>query len=352
MGDKRYFFDMLENVKKKISFLSEDNYIKAALLDGVLNIIESKIIKLQENELAHEYYQPLFLFVYNNDISIINELNNDLLLLKDNSSDNSFQGLISFLRANESKEGVRIWQSGLFEVFIKSLLLKKFPKNEVKLDKKLPNGKNLDAAIKLNNKCINFEITILSSSDEDYYVSNQYNEALKNNSNEALIRPGKYDATNSKSPSLYYDKFRVFRKIYDKITNERLDVDKSQMSPNEPNVLLLFIGDAISTLNVSPGVGWAFDKLFASQPTSENNSFLQWVENEINRLNLGKVWYRKNVNKVISAPRKLSSIIIFDGCNGSIIESRINYNANKENKISHKEMGEIEEIFKERPIYL
>ena len=350
MVNKSYFYEMLENVRKKILILPTDNYIKIGLSNNTLNKIESKIEKLRENELAYEYYPPLFLFVYRNDLNVINELNNDILLIKDNSSAKSFKNLTSFLKATENE--VRNWHSGLFEVFIKSELLKKNPKDDVKVDKDLSNGRNCDASIKLNNRWINFEVTILSSSDDDYKAYEQYNEILKKNPNEVLVKPGKYDTPNSKSPCLKYDEFRTFRKVYDKIANELLDVDKSQMSPDEPNVLLLFIGDAISALQHSPSTGWAFDELFAAQPKEKENSFLKWINIEIKRLDFRNEWYCENLNKVISAPRKLSGVIIFNGCNGDIIESRINYNASKENKISHKEMAEIEEIFKDRPNYL
>jgi len=46
-------------------------------------------------------------------------------------------------------------------------------------------------------------------------------------------------------PSPYYDEFRIFRKVYDKITDKKLNVDKSQMVSDESNILLLFVGDAI-----------------------------------------------------------------------------------------------------------
>ena len=355
MGNKSYFFDMLENVRKKILSLSDDNYIKMALSDDILNEIESKVAKLQENELTYEYYPPLFMFIYRHDLTVINGLNDDILLIKQNSSIEFFNNLITFLQASNNKQtsdkGVRKWANSFFEVFIKANLLKKFSKDIIKLDKKLQNGKNVDVSLKLSNKWMNFEVTMLSSSDEDYYAYDQYNEALKNNPNEVLIRPGKYDTPNSKSPSPYNDRFRIFGKIYDKITNEKLDVDKSQMSPNEPNVILLFIGDALSLLPYSPGVGWAFDELFAAQPKGKESPFIKWIHYKIKHLDFRNEWYCENLNKVISAPRKLSGVIIFNGCNGDIIESRINYNVNKENKISQKEMAEIEEIFKDRPNY-
>jgi hypothetical protein len=350
LENKSYFFKMLENVREKISSLPEDSYIKKALIDNILDNIECKIDHLTFNELKHEYYPPLFLFMYRNDLSIINELDRDILFVKENSSSNSFKDLTTFLKANEKE--VRIWRSKLFEVFVKSILLKRFPKDDVILDKKLPNGRNPDAAIKSNNKWINFEVTILSSSDDDYNAYDQYNKALKNNPNEVLIRPGKFDAPNSKSPSLKYDEFRTFGKVYDKITNDKLNIDKSQMAPNEPNILLISIGDAASVLDDSPGIGWAFDELFASQPKGKDNSLIEWIESAIKHLNHTNEWYIENFNKVIFAPRRLSGVIIFNGCDSKIIESRVNYNAGLQYKISHKEMADIEEIFKERPSYL
>lgn len=350
MENKSSYFGMLKDVEKKIATLPADNYIKKALIGGTLKRIESKIHKLPVNELEPMYYPPLFLFLFRNDLPTIMALNKDILLIKENSSPKSFNNLIDFLESSEKE--ARKWSSGFFEVFIKARLLKKFPKSHVILDKELPNGRNLDAALKLNDKWINFEVTILSSSDDDYYAYNRFIEECKNNPDEVLIRPGKYDAPNSKSPSLYYDEFRVFRKVYDKIADKKLDVDRSQMAPDEPNILLLLIGDAISVLSDSMGIGWAFDELFADQPKSRINPLLRWIEVEYGRLALGAKWYRKNYDKVVYAPRKLSGVVIFNGCDGKIIDSRINYNANSQHKISHREMAKIEEIFGKRPIYL
>jgi len=100
------------------------------------------------------------------------------------------------------------------------------------------------------------------------------------------------------------------------------------------------------------GIGCAFDELFAHQPKGKANPLICWIEYECRHLILRRKWYCENFNKVISAPRKLSGVIIFDGSNSEIISSRINYNANSENKVFHKDMAEIEEIFRERPVYL
>jgi len=347
---------MLKNVRKKISSFPSDSYIKKALSNSILNKIECKIRKLTGNELGYGYYPPVFLFVYRHDINTLKELDSDITLIEKNSSTNSCKNLTKFLKATENKvapgNAVRIWNSGLFEVFIKSIVLKRFSNNNVRLDKKLPNGRNLDAAIKLNDRWFNLEVTILSSSDNDYNAYGRYIEGIIDNPNEVFIRPGKYDSPNSKSPSPYYDEFRIFRKVYDKITDVNLNSDKSQMSTDEPNVLMLFIGDFISPLQYSRGIGWALDELFADQPKGDKNSFIKWINIEIKRLGLKNEWYVKNLNKVISALSKLSGVIVFDGCNGKIIESRINYNAGIDYKISHREMADIEYIFKNIPHYL
>jgi hypothetical protein len=352
---------MLENVREKVSLLSTDNYIRKALSDNTLDEIESTIRKLPENELAYEYYPQLFFFVCNNNESVINELNEDIILIKDNTTSKNFKGLITFLKS--SRREVRRWSSGLFEIFIKMNLLKKFSKDNIRLDKKLFNGRNLDAAVKLNNKWYNFEATILSSSDDDYNAYDRYIEALKNNPNEVLVE----------SKDVHKNKLRVFRKVYDKIADTKLNIERSQISPDEPNILLLFVGDTISPLThttfpvtsllgPSRAVGWAFDELFADQPTNnlpvhsqpieKDIPFLEWVKFEIKRLNLGGEWYQKNFKKVVFAPRKLSGVIIFDGYSGKIIESRLNYYADLNYKISHREMADVEDIFKTRPGYL
>jgi len=84
--------------------LSEDNYIKKALTDDILKRVESEICKLSLNELRHMYYPPLFLFVSRNDLSTITALNEDILLVKENSSKKSFNNLIDFLKAHKKKK--------------------------------------------------------------------------------------------------------------------------------------------------------------------------------------------------------------------------------------------------------
>jgi len=347
--DKTVFTEMLNNVREKRDSLPTESAIKLALTDDILCEIESRIRRVPINELKYATYPPLLLFVYRNDVNTVQALEEDILLIKNNSSPESFNNLIGFLKASEKRP--RDWDSAFFEVFIKAVLLKRFAKGSVILDKELPNGRNLDVLVLLYNRWINFEVTILSSSQEDYDVYNSFKEHLKKDPDIVLSRPGKYDPPNSKGPSPYYDEFRVYRKVYDKIADEKLDTDKSQMVPDEPNILLLFIGAAISPLSYSPGIGWAFDELFADQPR-DNSSFLKWFEVEFRRLGLDEEWYSVNSDKIISAPRKLGGTVIFDGSSGEIIGSRMNYNANAEHKISHKEMAEIEEIFRKKPVYV
>ena len=348
--DESYFYEMLNDVKQKILILGENSYILKALENNLLNEIESDIKSKPENELEHSLYPPLFLFVYRNNINALKELEKDIQLIKIKSTKKSFNDLINFLQA-KSKE-TRKWASHLFELSIKSILLKKFSNELIEFDKKLPNEKDIDASLNLNNQIINFEVTLLSSSNYDYNAYNKYVEELKNNPHAVFMRPGKYYENYPNCPLLKYDEFRVLRKVYDKITDEELNIDKSKMSEDQINILLLFIGDSISPLQYSPGIGWAFDELFADQPKGNENDFIKWINIEINNLKLDHKWYCENLDKVIFAPRKLSGVIIFNGCNGDIIESRVNYNAHNKNKISHKLMAEVEEIFKEMPIYI
>lgn len=287
---------MLDNVKKKISNLGENSYITKSLNKNILNEIESEIKSQLENELKYKFYPPLFLFVYRNNINSLKEFEKDILAIKGKSTKKSFNGLIKFLEAKS--EETRRWASGLFEIFIKYNLLKKFSNHFIEFDKKLSNKKDVDASLSFNNKIINFEVTFLSSSNYDHKAYKKYVEELKNEPNEVFMRPGKYYKDYPDCSFLKHDEFRVLRKVYDKITDEKLNINKSRMSENQINILLLFVGDPISPLQYSHGIGWAFDELFVAQPKSEKSCLEKWIYYEIKRLNLDNKWYCNNINKV------------------------------------------------------
>ena len=120
--------------------------------------------------------------------------------------------------------------------------------------------------------------------------------------------------------------------------------------------MILSLYAPTTPLSLSLGIHWALDELLSIQPTgrkyanSENmidislSGWLNFYARElVSKGLLTQSYFIDNYHKIISAPQKISAIIIFDRFKK--IQSRINYNASSEHKVSHLLMSEIEKIF-------
>ncbi|MFX0142268.1 MAG: hypothetical protein ACFFDN_51995, partial [Candidatus Hodarchaeota archaeon] len=199
LQDKEYYIRQYKEVISKKNKLPKTGYIFKAL-DVILPKVMTQIESTCPSDLEWDYWYPLYLFVEHHSIDQILKFENYLQMIAEHSDENYVKSINNFLTSSQDKN--REWSSTFFEIFIKSILLEK--SNEVSFDFKLPNGKKPDAKIILSNVNIIIEITILTESDEDRVVWDNFMENLKSNPEQVLVRPGKFDNKGSKSPSPYY----------------------------------------------------------------------------------------------------------------------------------------------------
>ncbi len=346
---KKYFFEMLNDVDRKISALSPVSNIRKALSNERLKKIREWIENKNSDDLAVGNWPPLFLYIFSHSVEEISALENDIALVVMNSKETSISALTRYLSADANE--VRLWCGGIFEIFIKSQIIKNRLQSE--LDYILPNGKENDLRISIGDTFYHLECTVLTDSEEDIKVWGRFMTDKKNDRSAILVRPGKYDEPNGKAPSLYYDCLRFYAKVYDKIA-PKLNTEEGQLSESNKNVLIISICVSHNILAHSPGVGWVLDELFANQPRVSFSpqgitdvSLSAWVEFTANELIYKKELdfnkYNEIFHKIISAPRKIGGILLFNRC--LLKEARINYNAHKGCRISHNEMAQLEECF-------
>ncbi|MFX0138713.1 MAG: hypothetical protein ACFFDN_34045 [Candidatus Hodarchaeota archaeon] len=343
LQNKEYYISQYKKVILKKNKLSKTGYIFKALTIILPNVI-AQIESTSSRDLEWDYWYPLYLFVEHHSIDHILKFEDDLQMIVEHSDENYVKSINNFLTSSQDKN--REWSSKLFEIYIKRILLENF--KEVSFDFQLPNGKRPDAKIILNTSNIFIEITALTESDEDRVVWDNFMEDLKSNPEQVLVRPGKFYAKGSKSPSPYYDAVRFYSKVYDKIAH-RLNINDSQLSDDYPNILIIFLYTPTTSLNLSLGINWALEELLSIQPTGQkcvdsqktiDISLSSWLEFYAQELISNDLLTQ---DSFIKNHQKISGIIIFDRFKK--IQSRINYNASEKQKISHYLMSEIEKIF-------
>ena len=241
--------------------------------------------------------------------------------------------LFEFL--NDEGEFKTSWSAGLFEVFTKAALLHSGELSVEAFDWDMPNGRKPDAKLKVGQRAFCVESTTLGDSDEDKKRWRAHCERLKKEP----------DATYCESQDAYTQGRRLYDKVYYKIA-EGFDLNKSQLCPDSPNLLLIglfpVLGDLTPT--TTPSVGWALDELFNSQPTGNRStvSLYEYLRHNLDGMN-------DSLNELLAAPRMLSGILLFNRY--KLDHARINYNADKKCRISHAEMALFEKIFERSPSY-
>jgi len=96
-------------------------------------------------------------------------------------------------------------------------------------------------------------------------------------------------------------------------------------------------------------VGWALDELFADQPRKRtiapgesgiDIALTGWIDRKAKELQAGgkltTAQYAKDLPQIIAAPRGLGGILVFDGY--LLTTARVNYNAQRACRLSHREM--------------
>jgi hypothetical protein len=248
------------------------------------------------------------------------------------------------------------WYGGLFDVWSRARVLT--AGCEVEFDAILPNGRDSDMRANIRGRHVRLESTVIGESDEDRGSFENFLQVKRQDPNATWWRPGPCDPPGARSPSLYYNSFRLYTKAYDKIA-KNLDPEKSQCAADEPNVLLVSFSGAFVHPE-KPGWEWALRELLDAQPNVcayaripphlPDVSLHRWVTFTIQDLArrgvLSPEEYenrRRDYHRIMSAPRRLGGIVVFKNC--KLATARINYNALDECAVTHAEMAELERIF-------
>jgi hypothetical protein len=272
-------------------------------------------------------------------------LDSDVRLIRDHPTSDPVQAT-AWLSARPGE--LRKFRAGLVETAAKARALAFAEDNDtwtVSFDAPLANGRDVDILLAGPDRSYYIECTVITESDEDQQVHDEWLEARKSDPDLLLARPGPFDSANAKGPSPYYDTNRLYMKVFDKLQKGG-DPAQSQTSPDCPNILLLSCFPAHSSpLPFSPGLKWAFDELFAGQPNM--GAIKQMPPGtavpDISPMTFLTTQWPATATDLLQSPRRLSGALIFN-CLG-LQGGRINYNANPEQQISHLEMTMLEVVF-------
>jgi hypothetical protein len=256
----------------------------------------------------------------------------------------------AFLRARPA-EDMR-WMANQLELCVKSMLLSAGVDGLV-FDAPLDNGRDTDARFTMNGRAVHLECTALGDSDEDRGVWAAFMSEGASPSDGVLVRPGRFDPPDAKGPSVYYDCSRMYWKVFDKLA-QGFDPSKGQVSPNDPNILLVSIATVRGSLVAdSPGIGWALDELLADQPRARPQttgepphtavSLARWLDVATHYAGHG------DGHELITCPRQLGAIVIFDGV--LLRAARLNYNAHDWCRMTHQEVADLEVMLADPPSF-
>jgi len=355
----------IRNVTEFIGSLPEDSLIRKILVErrqekpSILEKEAKDIEKLSGDALDWKYFHPLFLFVAEHTREQVLAFEADLDLILKGSDVKVQAEILDFLRSGPTED--RKWDSRIFEIFLKARL--KRTGESVELDCPLANGRNVDIRMELGGRKVNFECTVLSDSDEDRKVWNEYMGAMKQNSNAPPpSRPGgPYEPKNPLGPSPYYDSVRFYEKVYDKLALG-LDPSKGQISLDSPNILLISIRGVRSSLNSeSSGIRWALDELYSVQPRPGyrgdssgdriDGTLLLWLLFKIEEKGISDPMKADALfQDLLALPRRISGIFLFDGMTFRGV-SRLNYNTDPGFELSHQDMVRLESLFRTQPTW-
>lgn len=342
---RRSLLERIENVSNVVRMLPSESPLRSAWEDIVMFETKQRVTDAIEADLGNLKLPPLFFLLDGINPETINALVDDLNIVSA-ASDAGRDPLTT--ASTKSPMDDRKWCGALFEVYVKSVFLKLVPGTS--LDYLLPNGKDIDVCITLDGADVFIECTVITDSDEDRAVFDRFMEYKKHQADAVLSRPGCFDEEGSTGPGLYYDPLRIYCKVYDKLAPQ-FDTAKSQTSANHANILFLSFFTPRGSFGIdSPGVGWALDELFIAQPAGHIKlpacpggitgiSLQDWLDHQ----------HLIDPNAMLEIPCRLGALAMFGEC--TFLKSRVNYNVNQENTITHSQIAQIEQLFATKPVW-
>lgn len=272
-------------------------------------------------------------------------LDNDVQKIRDHPTSDPVQATAWL---SGSRGELRKLRAGLVETTAKARALAFADANDgwtVAFDAPLANGRDVDILLSGPERSYYIECTVITESDEDQQVHDEWIEARKTTPGLLLARPGPFDSANAKGPSPYYDTNRFYIKVFDKLQKAG-NPAQSQTSPDCPNILLLSCFPVHSApLPFSPGLKWALDELFSGQPNM--GAIKQMPPGtavpDISLMTFLTRQWPATATDLLQSPARLSGALIFN-CLG-LQSGRINYNANPDQQVSHLDMTFLEAVF-------
>ena len=327
--DKHYFFAMVSAVAQKLEALPVDSPIRMSFSESRLEAIRQRIESTSGKELEWAYWQPLFLFMRNRPQEAIVALDHDLQLVVGRGDKSAAR----FLGDERDRDGDGPWRASLFEVFAKARLCNSDLLSLEGLDWRLSNGKNVDARVKIDQRAMNVECMTRGESDAGKDRWQAHCDSLTENP----------DAPYFERQDAYTAGRMLYGAVYNKLAPD-YDSGKSQFAPDEPNILLISLSSTISDVRAdTPSISWALDELFNDQPNGGTGPM------SLQAFLLLDAERRASFQDLISVPKRISGVLMFDGC--ALKHARINYNAYDACRISHRDMALLEQVLSQPPPY-
>lgn len=325
----------IEQIDTAIKLLPSESPLSTAWHDVVVDEAKSRVKAASEADLESLKLPPLFGLLDGMRLNTIKALIDDMDIV----SAHSRSGLDPLTTVSyKTPMDDRKWCGALFELFIKSVALRHLPGTS--LDSALPNGKDIDVSTEMDGVQVFVECTVITDSDED---RTKFDEFMQNRTQDpAAVLAG--------SSNLYHDTLRMYCKVYDKLA-PGFDSTKSQTSQDHGNILFISFFTPRGPMSVdSLGIGWALDELLIDQPAGhikltscpggiKGISLQDWLEFQ----------QLENSDDMLEVARRLGAISLFREC--SLHKSRINYNADRENAVTHAQIARLEALFSARPIW-
>ena len=346
--DKGFFRDEVATARRTRDALPSGSHVRAALTDAVLNEVTRQIDELSSEELDFAYTPAAYGLICSLAADQIVAIDSDIDLVLGQADVPKIPEVTQFLRT-KANQRIGEWYGGLFDLWVKATLIKTGA--NVTLDVEMPNGRNHDVGLTIGTRRFHIESTVLSEPNETREAWDRYTAArLAGTYSGPFVRLGLFCSQTSKVGMPYSATFRLYLKVFDKIAGD-FDPKRSQFADDEPNILLISLAGSAMRADY-PGIRWGLDELFIVQPRTRgivpegitDISLESWVEFEANtRIAAGKITvesYCKNRESILTAPRRLSAILLFDGC--TLAASRVNYNAKRECRVSHSDMVALE----------
>jgi hypothetical protein len=353
---KGVYREMLTTVQRRLAALSESSSLRTGIRLSILEQAARQVEQSDVADLARDRWAPVIVALAHIPETAVAELDTDLTLVLEQVKAEKRKDITQFL-GTIPRNRVAEWYGGLFDLWCRATVLK--ARYDVEFDARLANGRDTDMRVKINGRHFRLECTVLGESNEDRQSFQRYLDAKRVDRNAVWMRPGTFDPPNGRSASPYYETFRMYAKVYDKIAGN-LDPKRSQCADDEPNVLLVSLSGAFVHPD-EPGWGWALDELLDDQPNMGGRiippadltdiSLGAWIDFTASELLKHGVIstdeYDARMNdwtNIIAAPRRLGGILLFKDC--TLKTARVNYNSHEACSITHAEMAELERVFR------